>query len=173
MKIFRTSSPEDSISGNSERTDPRRWGEETGYIEVLQQSIGRLNIKRLLIIKENKISQVKKWLLFYVGRCKNLHSLKSLLWYVFQLFGASILCLFVCFHILGSLGFTIGSGCSLMVIRPQIFFFLLYGSLNSHGKYTGLICHSLLQWIMFCQNSLLWPVCLGWPCMAWLRASLS
>ena len=35
------------------------------------------------------------------------------------------------------------------------------------------VCHSLLQWIMFCQNSLLWLVCLGWPCMAWLIASLS
>ena len=26
---------------------------------------------------------------------------------------------------------------------------------------------------MFCQNSLPWPVLLGWPCMAWLIASLS
>ena len=30
----------------------------------------------------------------------------------------------------------------------------------------------LLQWITFCQNSLLWPS-LGWPCMAWLIASLN
>ena len=29
---------------------------------------------------------------------------------------------FCFFHILGSLGFTIGSGCSLMVIRPQLVF---------------------------------------------------
>ena len=25
----------------------------------------------------------------------------------------------------------------------------------------------------FCQNSSLWPICLGWPCKAWLIASLS
>ena len=36
-----------------------------------------------------------------------------------------------------------------------------------------MVCHSLLQWTTFCQNSLLWPVFLGWPCTAWLRASLS
>ena len=39
----------------------------------------------------------------------------------------------------------------------------LYSSWGSHGKHTGVACHSLLQWIMFCQNSLLWPVCLGGP----------
>ena len=33
--------------------------------------------------------------------------------------------------------------------------------------------HSLLQWTTFCQNSSLGPVCLGWPCTAWLIASLS
>ena len=48
----------------------------------------------------------------------------------------------------------------------------LYSSWGSHGKYTEVVCHSL-QWIMFCQNSPLWPVCLAWPCMAWLIASLS
>ena len=35
------------------------------------------------------------------------------------------------------------------------------------------VSHSLLQWITFCQNSLLWPIHLGWPCTAWLIASLS
>ena len=45
-------------------------------------------------------------------------------------------------------------------------------SWGSHGKNTGVIFHSLLQWTMFCQNSSLWPVCLGWPCTAWLIASL-
>ena len=34
-------------------------------------------------------------------------------------------------------------------------------------------CHALLQWITFCQNSLLRPIRLGWPCTAWLIASLS
>ena len=37
----------------------------------------------------------------------------------------------------------------------------------------GVFCHSFLQWITFCQNSLLWPVSLWWPCIVWLIASLS
>ena len=32
--------------------------------------------------------------------------------------------------------------------------------------------HSLLQWTMFCQNSPLWGVRLGWSCMAWLLVPL-
>ena len=43
----------------------------------------------------------------------------------------------------------------------------------SRQEYTAVVCHSLLQWSMFCQSSSLWPVCLGWPCVAWLIASLS
>ena len=34
-------------------------------------------------------------------------------------------------------------------------------------------CHFLLQWAMFHQNSSLWPVHLGWPCIAWLLISWS
>ena len=52
-------------------------------------------------------------------------------------------------------------------------FVLSYNSWGSHGKYTGVVCHSPLQWIMFCQNSPLCPVHLGWPCTAWLIALLS
>ena len=52
-------------------------------------------------------------------------------------------------------------------------FGLLYSSWGSYGKYTGVVCHSFLQWIMFCQHSLLWPICLEWPCTAWLIASLN
>ena len=44
---------------------------------------------------------------------------------------------------------------------------------GSPGKNTGAGCHFLLQWVKFCHNSSLWPVHLGWPCMAWLIASLS
>ena len=46
-------------------------------------------------------------------------------------------------------------------------------SWGSHGKTTRMVCHSLFQWTMFCQNSPLWPVHFGWPCTAWLIASLS
>ena len=48
-----------------------------------------------------------------------------------------------------------------------------YCSWGSHSKNTGVICHSLLQWTTFCQNSSLQSIHLGWPCMAWLIASLS
>ena len=44
---------------------------------------------------------------------------------------------------------------------------------GSCSKNAGVVCHSLLQWTMFCQNSSLWPVHLGCPCIAWLIASLS
>ena len=38
-----------------------------------------------------------------------------------------------------------------------------YCSWGSQGKNTEVVCHSLLQWTMFCQNSPPWPVHLGWP----------
>ena len=60
------------------RTELKRSGEEPGYIEVLQQRAGSLNINRLLLIKENQISQVKKLSHFLrMGRSKSLGSLKS------------------------------------------------------------------------------------------------
>ena len=43
-----------------------------------------------------------------------------------------------------------------------------YRSLVSHGKNAEEFCHSLLQWTTFYLNSLPWPVCLVWPCTAWL-----
>ena len=46
-----------------------------------------------------------------------------------------------------------------------------YCSWGSHGKNTEMVCHSLLQWTVFCQNPSVWRVRLGWPCMAWLIAS--
>ena len=50
LDIFRTSSLGDSISSNPEKTTPRRWEEEPGYIEVLQQMAGSLH-KLCLLIK--------------------------------------------------------------------------------------------------------------------------
>lgn len=46
------------------RTASRRRGEEPGYIEILQQKAGSLNIKRLLLFKENQITQVKEYIYF-------------------------------------------------------------------------------------------------------------
>ena len=46
-----------------------------------------------------------------------------------------------------------------------------------HGVPTVRILECLatphLQWITFCQNSSLWPLCLGWPYTKWPIASLS
>ena len=52
--------PGDSISGSSEKL-LQRGNEEPGYIEILQQKTGSLNMKRLLLIKENQIAQVKQF----------------------------------------------------------------------------------------------------------------
>jgi len=41
-----------------------------------------------------------------------------------------------------------------------------YCSWGSEGENTEVLCHSLLQWTMFCHNSPPWPVHLGWPYMA-------
>ena len=49
------------------------------------------------------------------------------------------------------------------------FLVFLYTSLGSHGKYTEVVSHSLLQCITVCQNSPLQPVHLGG--MAWLIVS--
>ena len=93
VEMFRTSSLGDSNSSNPKRTAQSRRGEKPGNTEVLQQRTGSLNIKRLLLIKENQTSQVKEFSAFlYMGRCKSLGSLKLFLWYASQLSGASILC---------------------------------------------------------------------------------
>ena len=53
-------------------------------------------------------------------------------------------------------------------------FAILYSSWGSHSENTGVLGHCpRLQRITFCQNSSLWPVCLGWPYTKWPIASLS
>ena len=42
-----------------------------------------------------------------------------------------------------------------------------YCSWGSQGKNSEVVCHFLLQWTIFCQNSPPWPICLGWPYTAW------
>ena len=80
VEMFRTSSLGDSNSSNPKRTAQSRRGEKPGNTEVLQQRTGSLNIKRLLLIKENQTSQVKEFSAFlYMGRCKSLGSLKLFL----------------------------------------------------------------------------------------------
>ena len=46
--------------------------------------------------------------------------------------------------------------------------FLLFHSVHgSQSKNTEVVCRSLLQWTMFCQNSPPGPIRLGWPCTEW------
>ena len=49
-------------------------------------------------------------------------------------------------------------------------FVFLYCSWGSCGNNAGAVCHPLLLCTMFCQNSSLWPDCLGQPCTAWVAA---
>ena len=48
-----------------------------------------------------------------------------------------------------------------------------YYSWCSQGKSAEVVCHSLIQWATFCQNSPPWLIHLGWPYTAWLMVSLS
>ena len=43
-----------------------RWREEPSFTEVLQQSVSSLNIKRLLLIKEEQIFQIKEFNAFFM-----------------------------------------------------------------------------------------------------------
>ena len=52
-------------------------------------------------------------------------------------------------------------------------FCLSYCSWGSQDKSIEVVCHSLLQWTTFFQNSPPWPICLEWPYTAWLIVSLS
>ena len=49
--------------------------------------------------------------------------------------------------------------------------FILF--MDSYSKNTEVVCHFLLQWTTFCQNSSLRPVHVEWPWTAWLLASPS
>ena len=61
VRILRTSSLGGSISSNPERTTLRRRGDEPDYIQVLQQKLGNQEHQRLLLMKENQISQIKEF----------------------------------------------------------------------------------------------------------------
>ena len=111
-----------SISSNPDTTALRRHGEEPGYIEVLQQRAGSLNIKRLLLIKGRQISQVKEFSSFLcMGRCKSPGSLTSFFPHASPLSGAGV----PCFSPPGlPWGAPLGCGCGLLAARLQLFSFL-------------------------------------------------
>ena len=96
---------------------PKR--DESGYIEVWQQRAGSLNIKKLLLIKGNKISIIKEFRAFLMYR-KMQESVFievipliciSAIWGRHPVFSHPELS-----------GLTVGSGCSLMGAGSQVFF---------------------------------------------------
>ena len=64
---------------------------------------------------------------------------------------------------LGSSSFSVISFC----------IFILMGFSRQEVAKQEVVCHSLLQWTTFCQNSAPWLILLGWPYMAWLTVSLN
>ena len=60
-----------------------------------------------------------------------------------------------------------------LLFQCPVFFAFSYCPWGSPGRIMGVGCHFLLQGTTFCQNSSLWPICLVWPCPAWLIAYLS
>ena len=67
MGIVRTSSSGDGISGDPERTVSEEVGKGGARLpRSFPKEAGNLNIKRLLLIKENQISCIKLLALFYV-----------------------------------------------------------------------------------------------------------
>ena len=65
--IFRTSNLGDSISSNPERTALKRQGREgSDLYKSFAKKGGSLNIKRLLLFKENKIRTLRNLMLLYV-----------------------------------------------------------------------------------------------------------
>ena len=84
------------------------------------------------------MSQVKEFSAFLcMGRCKSLGSLKSFLWYAPRLSGASVRCF---------LRAPLGSGCSLMAARWQVFFVSFLSSLRAHQLTISGGCNCLWLW---------------------------
>ena len=63
------------------------------------------------------------------------------------------------------LGTYLPGGVHLSVLYLFAFSYCSYGS---QGKNTEVVCHSLLQWTTFCQNSPPWSVRLRWSYTEWL-----
>ena len=60
-----------------------------------------------------------------------------------------------------------------MHLSVSYLFAFSYSSWGSEGKNTEVVCHSLLKWTTFYQNSPPWLIHLGWPYRAWLIISLN
>ena len=119
-------------------------------------------------------SHIHTWVLFF-ALALSLHS--------FFLFFFSILFIYLFFffilHSFWSFFSTLLQECIehlptwRVYLSVSYIFAFSYCSWGSQGKNIEVVCHYLLHWTMFCQNSPPWPVLLGWPYMAWLIVSLS
>ena len=77
---MKTPSPVNSISGDLERAASEKAREGARLYASLQQGAGNLNIKRLLLIKENQISCMKRFsALLCMGRHTRLTEIISFL----------------------------------------------------------------------------------------------
>ena len=119
---------------------PGGEGGKPGYIGVLQQRAGSLNVKRLLLIKENRIFQVKEFSTFLcMGRCKSpARAHWNLSFDMHPSYLGPVSCVFTSWV---SSSCTLGSGCSLMTGRWQVFFVSFLSSLGAHR-------HGCLQLLM-------------------------
>ena len=80
MGIMKAPSPVNSISGDLERAASEKEREGARLYTSLQQGAGNLNIKRLLLIKENQISYMKRFsALLCMGRHTRLTEIISLI----------------------------------------------------------------------------------------------
>ena len=90
--IFRMSNLRNSISSNPERTALRRWREELGYIEVLQQRRGSLNIK-ILLLKKTRYFKLRNLVFFCVWEDARVWAHRNKISFIFfSAIRASILC---------------------------------------------------------------------------------
>ena len=53
-------------------------------------------------------------------------------------------------------------------VHLSVSYLFAFSSWGSQGKNTEVVCHSFLQWTIFCQTSPPWPARPGWPHTAWL-----
>ena len=139
------------------------------YRNFCNKRSGSWNIKRLLLIKENQISQVKELSTFlYMRKCKSLGSLKSFLWHALQASRASILCFLILSLFTPS---RVGECCRWWIFFVFILSFLwlhtwvqLVVMWRLHGCTVSYLTGSLLD-ISVVSNKLIFHTLLQWPAL--------
>ena len=139
-------------------TAARRWGEEPGYIKVLQRMAGHLNVKIVLLIKETRYIRLRSLALLYVWEDARVWAHWN---HSFDLHFSYLGPVSWVFTSWVSSGLTVGSGYRLMAARCQVCFSCL-SSLRAHK----LSIHG------GCSHWWLWDPCLL-LCQAIFHFSLS